>query len=1086
MSKIKIIDCFTFYNELDMLYYRLENLYDIVDFFILVEAHQTYKGNEKILYYNDNIKRFDKFNDKIIHIISELPYKGKINIENREQWKNENFQRESIHNGILKLNLSFDDIIIISDLDEIPDPDKIKQFKEGKIILNKGLSLEQDFYYYNLNCIYDRKWNFSKIVTYSEYITSTPEKIRKTDYPIEKKSGWHLSYFGNHEFIQNKIKEFSHQEYNNNNYTSLDIIYNRIYSNKDLYGREDHIITYLPIEKNKYLPPNYLNIPSYTTNNIKTHIPDCTIVTCCYDLTIFNNKSLSFDEILKKIDIVLQLHVYLVIFTDDIFFDKIQKIRHNYGLSKFTLVLKQNLENLWSYKYINQVKSNREKYLPTIDERTSSESHLITCNKFDFVLQIIDKNPFNTTKFSWLDSFLGIDNKMRICENYNHDKFLNIFNNITDKFHIQIINANNKKYKLDKNKKEYYNTYKYVVAGGFFTCGKQIGIKILNRLKEIFIKTTILGFGHGEEMLYLEILDEFYDDIEKSYGDYGQIINNFIQIETNFNYIYYNIIKKYLDYGYNKECYDCCKKVIIGIENTSIIDYNIYFMILFSLYISSFYNRKDSISIVNKIYHLCNKNNIMNDQLNKNKIFYEEQFKYCNFLKPQVRIIFCIMGCATIEKYKNQILKINQTWGKKTEEKNFKILYFLGEEKTDLLDSKYIYLEGIDNTYSSASYKQNLGLKYIYENYNVDFVYVCGTDTYINIEKLSLYLNKFNKEEHLYIGGHGDKRKIGNDEIYFHSGGSGFILSNKSLEFLYTKLWNSHNNWINICNNSNNTYLIDSCDVQIAYNLKNNIEFIKDNESFYSCNYKGFSSDNNICCASKIKIDKIISCHNMSLSDFDEFTILLENNNYYLHTEYFYNRYNNLCNTKSDINEHLHTLSFYASKCENVLELGVRGVVASWALAYGLLKNNKNKKYLFMNDLNECDNSEILEKSKNTELIIEFKWINDLLLTFDKNFDMVFIDTWHVYGQLKRELNKFSKITNKYIIMHDTTIDEWYGELLRYNGNAKDYTKETGFLVEEINMGLWPAIVEFICNNPEWKIKERFTNNNGLTILERI
>ena len=96
---------------------------------------------------------------------------------------------------------------------------------------------------------------------------------------------------------------------------------------------------------------------------------------------------------------------------------------------------------------------------------------------------------------------------------------------------------------------------------------------------------------------------------------------------------------------------------------------------------------------------------------------------------------------------------------------------------------------------------------------------------------------------------------------------------------------------------------------------------------------------------------------------------------------------------------------------------------------------------------------------------------------------MTFIDTWHVYGQLKRELNKFSKITNKYIIIHDTTIDEWYGELLKY---TKDYKNETGFLVEEINMGLWPAIVEFIRNNPEWKIKELFTNNNGLTILERI
>ena len=68
MSK-RIIDCFIFYNELDMLEYRLNVLNDVVDLFILVEATHTFVGNSKQLYYQENKERYQKFHNKIIHII---------------------------------------------------------------------------------------------------------------------------------------------------------------------------------------------------------------------------------------------------------------------------------------------------------------------------------------------------------------------------------------------------------------------------------------------------------------------------------------------------------------------------------------------------------------------------------------------------------------------------------------------------------------------------------------------------------------------------------------------------------------------------------------------------------------------------------------------------------------------------------------------------------------------------------------------------------------------------------------------------------------------------------------------------------
>jgi len=201
--------------------------------------------------------------------------------------------------------------------------------------------------------------------------------------------------------------------------------------------------------------------------------------------------------------------------------------------------------------------------------------------------------------------------------------------------------------------------------------------------------------------------------------------------------------------------------------------------------------------------------------------------------------------------------------------------------------------------------------------------------------------------------------------------------------------------------------------------------------------------------------------------------------------DYINNKYNYLCELPSDINEHLPTLFKYASQCTSIIECGVRGCVSSWALVNGLLNNNKYTKKVLLNDLQQCDINELLYITQPLDITIEYKWINNLDLIINENVDLVFIDTWHVYGQLKRELDKFSKITNKYIIMHDTTVDEIYGETIRMGGNAAQESLNTGFPIEEINCGLWKAIEEFLENNDKWRIKERYTNNNGLTILER-
>jgi len=197
-------------------------------------------------------------------------------------------------------------------------------------------------------------------------------------------------------------------------------------------------------------------------------------------------------------------------------------------------------------------------------------------------------------------------------------------------------------------------------------------------------------------------------------------------------------------------------------------------------------------------------------------------------------------------------------------------------------------------------------------------------------------------------------------------------------------------------------------------------------------------------------------------------------------------KYVELCNRTCDINEHLPTLYRYARECESVFETGVRGCISSWALAKGLLENGKPEKKLFLNDISPCDIQELLDSTQNLPITVDYEWKNNLHLELPYSVELTFIDTWHIYGQLKRELAKFSKVTTKYIAMHDTTVDAIRGETLRLGMNPVAQSAESGFPVEEITCGLQKAVDEFLRDNSDWTLDVRYINNNGLTVLRKV
>ncbi len=250
---MKIIDTFVFYNELDLLEIRLAILDEVVDCFVLVEATRTFQNNPKPLFFEENKERFSKYLNKIRHVVvDDFPeYMNPFDIELH--------QRNAIVRGLE----GFDDCdqIIVSDVDEIPDPSCVKYAAEIPDIK----AFRQQLYYYFLNCecaeLNDLPWSImcnlgemespqvlrDRIVNIQGALLSGIYHVEQGVKLIEN-AGWHFSYLGGVEAIKNKIRSYSHVEYNNQDILDDEKIMTVINEGNDLFGRGFHF-NYVAIDE---------------------------------------------------------------------------------------------------------------------------------------------------------------------------------------------------------------------------------------------------------------------------------------------------------------------------------------------------------------------------------------------------------------------------------------------------------------------------------------------------------------------------------------------------------------------------------------------------------------------------------------------------------------------------------------------------------------------------------------------------------------------------------------------------------------------------------------------------------------------
>ncbi|MES9859034.1 MAG: hypothetical protein ABW166_20920 [Sedimenticola sp.] len=232
---MRIYDCFTFYSEFDLLRLRLMELWDHVDYFVIAEGNRTFTDREKRYNFENSKHEFSEFLSKIIYIkVDDFPaYTG-------DPWVYEHHQRNALSRGLTQCDS--DDIVMISDVDEIPNHQVITECKDPISIFGMRV-----FYYQlNIECTPDESeseklvkrsgvsspWFGTRAVLYKNFRSAQEmREVKAKVYPwwridkgknphIIENAGWHFSFLMTKEMIEEKLLSYTHQEYNTREYNN--------------------------------------------------------------------------------------------------------------------------------------------------------------------------------------------------------------------------------------------------------------------------------------------------------------------------------------------------------------------------------------------------------------------------------------------------------------------------------------------------------------------------------------------------------------------------------------------------------------------------------------------------------------------------------------------------------------------------------------------------------------------------------------------------------------------------------------------------------------------------------------------------
>lgn len=226
-----LFDCFMFFNELELLEIRLHELRKVVDWFVLVEGEETFTGKPRGCVFEEHRQRFRGFS--ICHV--RLPgFPAGLG----SAWDREAYSRDAIALGLRELTPRPDDVVLLSDVDEIPRAEAVRQ-SALRLAQNRARTcymLEQPMFYYYVNCKSDADWCMARVARYGD--VAGFQALRTTPGVRVPNAGWHFSFLGGTERIREKILAYSHTEYSGPEYVDPGRLSRCAADAKDLFDRD--------------------------------------------------------------------------------------------------------------------------------------------------------------------------------------------------------------------------------------------------------------------------------------------------------------------------------------------------------------------------------------------------------------------------------------------------------------------------------------------------------------------------------------------------------------------------------------------------------------------------------------------------------------------------------------------------------------------------------------------------------------------------------------------------------------------------------------------------------------------------------
>ena len=242
-----LIDSFLFYNEPELAELRIKYLEKLVDYFVVIEADITHQGKKKLWNFPKILEtRLKEYSKKIqYHQVNIDPEKIKNeeswiidNVKGDDAWRIENFQRNYIKTACKKF--SDKDILIISDVDEIPSKPKLEFIKTCDFRKIAPIAFEQYLFHIDCNFLKLESWRGSIVTTLQICNAYSPHQLRRSRNRISHftESGWSFSSFGGPSRIKEKLESIAHKEFNNDKFKNLNHIMNCQKTGADLFYRK--------------------------------------------------------------------------------------------------------------------------------------------------------------------------------------------------------------------------------------------------------------------------------------------------------------------------------------------------------------------------------------------------------------------------------------------------------------------------------------------------------------------------------------------------------------------------------------------------------------------------------------------------------------------------------------------------------------------------------------------------------------------------------------------------------------------------------------------------------------------------------